>query len=253
MRYKGELQIIDVHSHILPGLDDGAKNLEQSKKMLDIAAEQNIHKIIATPHFMPEHKNPSKEKVLEKLTKLQEYSDRQGYGITLLPGQEIYYHEEVPDLLEEGKIITLANSDYVLVEFSPMDDFRYIRNSLAQIQNVGFKPIIAHVERYENICRKPFNKLKELRDMGVMIQVNMASVEGKMGKKLQKSVLSMMKKQYVDLLGTDAHSDGSRAPYTCNCKAILCRKCPADYIEKLFYKNAEKIIQDGMKHGTEQQ
>lgn len=253
MKYKGELPVIDMHSHILPGLDDGARNWEQSQKMLEIASKQGIKKIVVTPHFMPEHKNPSKEKVLEKLTRLQAYADEHNYGIKLFSGQEIYYHEEVPDLLEEGKILTLAESDYVLVEFSPMDDFRYIRNSLAAIQAVGFSPVIAHVERYESVCQKPFDKLKELRDMGVLIQVNMASVEGKMGKKIQKLVLSMMKKQLVDLLGTDAHSDGSRAPYVCGCKDILCRKCPADYIEKIFYKNANKIIQDGMKNGTEQQ
>lgn len=253
MRYKGELPVIDVHSHILPGVDDGARNRKQSMRMLDIASNQGIQKIILTPHFMPGKKNSSREKVLEELIWLQKYCDEQGYGITLYPGQEIYYHEEVPELLEEGEIFTLAESDYVLVEFSPMDDFRYIRNCLASIQAVGFVPVIAHVERYESVCNKPFDKLAELRDMGVLIQVNMASVEGKMGKKIQKLVLSMIKKQYVDLLGTDAHSDGSRAPYTCNCKEILCRKCPADYIEKLFYENAEKIIQDGKKHGTKYQ
>lgn len=250
MKYKGDLQITDIHSHILHGLDDGAKNREQSKKMLDIAWEQGIRKIVVTPHFMPEHRNPAKEKILEKLTQLQMYAEKKEYDIQLFPGNEIYYHEEIPELLEAGQIFTLAKSKYVLIEFSPMDDFRYIRNSLAAIQAVGFKPVLAHVERYECVCEKTLKRVVELRDMGVLIQVNMSSVEGKMGKKIQKTVLAMMKSQYVDLLGTDAHSDGSRAPYTFTCKKILRRRLPADYIENLFYKNAEMIIQDGIKNGT---
>ncbi len=250
MKPKDDVRITDVHAHILSGIDDGARNFEQSKRMLDIAYTEGISKIITTPHFMPERSNASKEMIKEKLDRLQRYSDEQGYGICLFSGQEIYYHEEVPELLEEGKIYTLADSGYVLVEFSPMDDFRYIRNAMASIQSVGFKPIIAHVERYECICEKTFKRIIELRDMGVLIQVNMSSVEGKMGRKTQKFILSMMKNQYVDLLGTDAHSDGSRAPYACNCKKILSRRFPEEYINKMFYANAEMIIQDGMKNGT---
>lgn len=242
MRIQEEHRVTDIHSHILPGLDDGAQNWEQAGDMLRIAWEQGIKKIVATPHFMPGHDNPEKEKVLEQLTRLQAISDKRGYGIRIYSGNEIYYHEEVPELLDAGKIFTLAESEYVLVEFSPMDDFRYIRNALAEIQAVGFAPIVAHVERYENLCSKPFDKIGQLREMGILMQVNMAAVEGKMGRRLQKAVLSMLKKQLVDFLGTDAHSPGSRAPYTCACREILCRKCPPDYVERLFYKNAECIL-----------
>ncbi len=242
MRLQGEFWVTDIHSHILPGLDDGAGSWEQAEEMLRIARKEGIQNIVVTPHFMPGHKNPPKEKILEQLTILQEIGDKQGYGIRLYPGNEIYYHEEVPDLLEEGRIFPLAGSEYVLVEFSPMDDYRYIRNALAEIQTVGFLPIVAHVERYESLCSKPFDKLAELRDMGALLQVNMASIEGKTGRKCQKLVFSMLKKQLVDFLGTDAHSAGNRAPYTCGCIEILCRKCPADYVERLLYKNAEGIL-----------
>ncbi|MGN1147556.1 MAG: CpsB/CapC family capsule biosynthesis tyrosine phosphatase, partial [Lachnospiraceae bacterium] len=166
----------------------------------------------------------------------------QGYEMDIYTGNEIYYHEEVPDLLEAGKILTLASSSYVLVEFSPLDDFRYIRNSLAEIQAVGFNPIIAHVERYENICKKPFDRVEELRDMGVLIQVNASTVEGKMGRKPAKAVRYLLKNRMVDFLGTDAHSNGNRAPYIEKCMEILEKKCPAGYVDKLLYKNAEELI-----------
>lgn len=242
MKVEGNQNIIDIHSHILPGLDDGAKDWEQSCHMLSIAWEQGIRKIIATPHFMPEQRGPASQTVAECANRLQAYADELGYGMEIYTGSEIYYHEEVPELLENGSILTLADSSYVLVEFSPMDDFRYIRNSLNEIQTMGFDPIIAHVERYENVFKKPFGKIKELKDMGCRIQVNASTVEGKMGRKIQKGVITLCKLGLVDFIGTDAHSAGNRAPCISKCSTILYKKCPKDYVDRLLFKNAEELI-----------
>lgn len=237
--------VIDVHSHILPGIDDGARDWEQSCEMLDIAWKQGIRTIIATPHFMPRGKNPEVSVIKEAAEKLQEYAKRKGYDMQILTGNEIYYHDEVPELLEKGRILTMADSSYVLVEFSPMDDYRYIRNSLATLQAEGYSPIIAHVERYANLCKKPFDRIQELRDMGVLIQVNASTIERKMGWKMQLLVMSMIKKKLVDLIGTDAHSSGSRSPQIEKCCSILEKKCSEKYLNKLLYRNAEKyILQD---------
>lgn len=242
MKVKEAFSVADIHSHILPGMDDGAKDWEQSYSMLDIAWKQGIRKIIATPHFMPEHRAPQIQKISEAAERLQDYADEQGYGIEICVGNEIYYHEEVPELLEQGRILTLAGSDYVLVEFSPMDDFRYIRNSLAEIQAAGYSPVIAHAERYANLCKKPFDRVKELKDMGVLIQINASTVEGKMGRKLKKAVLSLCKEELVDFIGTDAHSDRSRAPYIEKCVHILRKKCSEEYLERILYKNADELF-----------
>ncbi len=235
-------RIVDIHCHILSGVDDGSKSMEQSKAMLDIAWKQGIHTIIATPHHMPETKNASPETIAGKVARLQEYVNEQHYDMKILTGNEIYYYGEVTDKLDAGEVCTLAESDYVLVEFSPMDDARYIRNSLSQLQNMGYNPIVAHVERYMSLCKAPFDKIQELRDMGILIQVNAASVTGGFGRLTKVLVEKLLKKRLVDFIGTDAHSDGGRAPKILECAQILQKKYNADYVEELLYRNAEKYF-----------
>lgn len=235
-------RIIDIHCHILPGVDDGSKNMDMSMEMLDIAYEQGISTMIATPHHMPEAKNVSPEGIRKKVKQLQKYADAQGYDMTILPGNEIYYYSEASDVLDAGNACTLAGTSYVLVEFSPMDDSRYIRNSLAELQNMGYDPIVAHVERYMSLCKAPFDKIEQLREMGILIQVNAQSVAGGFGRPTQKLVEKLLKKELVDFIGTDAHSSGERAPKIQECAKILEKKCDADYVEKLLYRNAEKYI-----------
>lgn len=237
-----KMQIVDIHCHIIPGVDDGAKSYEQAYHMLDIAYEQGISDIIATPHHMPEGKNASPEVIRARVAKLQEYADSQQYEMNIYTGNEIYFHGEAADLLEEGKICTLAATNYVLVEFSPMDDARYIRNSLAELQNMGYNPIIAHVERYMSLIQVPFERIEELRDMGILIQVNAGSITGFFGKQSKAVAEKLLKKELVDFIGTDAHSDGGRAPKIAECAEILAKKCKPEYVEDLLYRNAERYI-----------
>lgn len=235
-------KIIDVHSHILPGMDDGARNPKQSKAMLDQAWAEGIKTIIATPHRMPERQNASPEKIKEISNKLQHYSDKKGYGIKILTGNEIYFCEETINDLEQGQVCTMADSDCVLVEFAPVDDAVYIRNGLLAIQNMGYRPILAHVERYSALCKSPFDKVAELRNMGVLIQVNSMSVTGNFGRATASVVEKLLKKKLVDFISTDAHSDGKRSPAMKECVERLNKICSPDYIEKLLYGNAEEYI-----------
>lgn len=238
--YKGKA--VDIHCHIVPGVDDGAKSLEQAYHMLEIACKQGISTMIATPHHMPEGKNASPETIGKRVAQLQSYVDEKQLNMKIYTGNEIYFYGEAADMLDEGKICTLADSSCVLVEFSPMDDARYIRNSLAELQNMGYDPIIAHVERYMSLCKAPFEKIRELRDMGVLIQVNAGSVTGFFGKASKDIAEKLLKMELVDFIGTDAHSDGGRAPKIEECAQILQKKCSPEYVEDLLYRNAERYI-----------
>lgn len=235
-------ELIDIHCHILPGVDDGSHDKKQSCRMLDLAWKNGITTIIATPHYMPEGRHPSVDKLCGLVDELQDYADRQYYDITIYEGNEIYYHKEVPDLLQEGKILTLAGSRYVLVEFSPADEARYIRNALADIQSAGYDPILAHVERYMSLCKKPYDHIKELRDMGVLIQVNANSIEGKMGPVSKNVTRDLLKKQWVDFVATDAHSDHGRSHAMEDCVRILQKKYPAEYVEDILGGNARRLL-----------
>lgn len=245
----------DIHCHILPGADDGSHSKSQSCRMLDLAWENGIRIIIATPHFMPEGGHLSPE-MLHRLTdELRQYVCMRQYDMQIYVGNEIYYHQEVPELLAEGKILTLAGSRYVLVEFSPADDARYIRNALTELQMAGYEPILAHVERYMSLCRKPYERIAELREMGVLLQINADSVEGKMGPAAKRTVHNLLKKQWVDFVATDAHGDRNRSHAIEGCVRILRKKYPAEYVDSILGGNARRILSESGEemgnHGAE--
>ena len=119
---------IDLYTHILPGLDDGARNIEESKEMLRQAWKEGIREIIATPHFFGALKSASKEKIEESIFAVERAMAELGFFIKLYPGNEIYYRSEVEDLVEQGMVNTMAGSHYVLIEFDPMTEYTYLRN-----------------------------------------------------------------------------------------------------------------------------
>ena len=228
---------IDVHSHVLPGLDDGSRSMEQSLEMLRIAHSEGIEIIIATPHNMPGKGQPSREKVLERIENLQKEAHRAGISVKILMGTEYFYREEVPELLEDGKGIGMNGSEYVLVEFDPMVESRYFCNALQNIMGAGYRPIVAHVERYAKVMDNPA-VLKDLKRMGVLLQVNAASVIGDNGRGVKKDVKKLLKEHLVDFVGTDAHSDGRGAPRMEKCATYLAKKYGGDYAWQLLCSNA---------------
>ena len=143
------MEYIDMHSHILPGMDDGSKNMDMTLAMLRVAVEEGIGTIYTTPHCMPGKGHPTLAKVEERIRLVQEAAEAEGIQITLKKGTEYYYIEEMSEWMEEGKIITLGASNCVLVEFEPYAEEKYIRNAVREILGFGYQPVIAHVERYQ--------------------------------------------------------------------------------------------------------
>lgn len=232
---------IDIHSHILPNMDDGARSVNQSLSMLRIACEEGIDLMIATPHNMPGKGCPDAELVYQNVEKLAELADREDLPIQILCGTEYYFREEVLELLEEDRAITLGGSDCVLVEFDPMVDRAYFRNALRDILGTGYRPVTAHVERYGKVL-EDISLLKDLHKMGVLFQVNAASVVGDNGRQARKDVKSLLKDELVEFVATDAHSDGRRAPYMEKCAGLLYKKCGSRYTDALLFGNAEKYL-----------
>ena len=234
--------IIDVHTHILPGIDDGSKNMEQSLRMLEIAEQEGIHTIIATPHNMPGKGKASPAHVRKLIEELQNEAEQNGLDITILPGCELFYREDALELLEQERILGMNDSDCILVEFDVVAQKQYIANALRNILSFGYTPVVAHVERYGALMEKGFAAIKDFRSMGCFIQVNADTVAGKCGSTLRKYAKQMLKEQLVDFIGTDAHSDRSRAPRMQECILTLYKWCPADYVEALVHGNAEEYL-----------
>lgn len=233
----------DIHIHIIPGVDDGAVDPDMSVDMLAYAYAQGIRRMIVTPHNKPMHRSAGKEKILRSIEMLQARMKQENIEIELYPGSELYYREELVRCLEQGEAVTMADSRYVLIEFMPADGWEYIRDGINSILMAGYRPIVAHVERYQEIC-KNMERAVRLREMGCCIQVNAAGVMGRYGMETKRYVRKLMKQRLVDFIATDAHNAADRAPDLADCAAYIGRKYGEDYMRRLLVENPSKVIGD---------
>lgn len=233
----------DIHSHILPGVDDGSKDMEMSIRMLHIAEKNGIGQIILTPHNKPMHKNIRPEELREAVKKLQQAAGNAGLSIELYPGSELYYRSGILKELELGKACTMADSSYVLVEFGPMDEFDYIRNGIYQIMTNGFYVILAHAERYRSVC-SDIEHVYDLVNMGCYIQLNAESIMGKAGNEAKHFTRQLLKCRLAHFVATDCHSDNKRSPVLADCAKYIEKKCGEEYRRRLLTENPACILAD---------
>ena len=139
---------VDMHCHILPGVDDGAKDLEETRKMLQIAYQEGTRLIIATPHHHPRRGHADPERLQKQLKLVRDEAAKISNKFRVYLGTEIFFGQDIPDKVRCGKILTMNKRRAVLVEFSPSDKFDYILQGVQQMQMTGNQVIIAHVERY---------------------------------------------------------------------------------------------------------
>lgn len=236
---------IDIHCHALPIVDDGAETMEMALDMLRIAAEEGIRKIILTPHQKTDRRCVTPEGIVKRMNLLQEETDRRQIPVQLYPGNEIFYRHGLAELLELGKIRTLANSRYVLVEFLPGEDYGYIRDALNRINSFGYRPVVAHVERYLNVV-KNMQKVVELKeDTGCYFQVNAAGIMGEAGYGEKSVARKLLKESLIDFVGTDAHrSEGRRSPRLKKCSEWLQKMGGKEYAERLLIRNPGDVLED---------
>ena len=235
------MNYVDVHSHILPYMDDGSRDMEETLKMLRIAQSEGITDIIVTPHYKAGRFKGDSRQTAELIEEVYRMMDEEGIGINLYPGHEIFYRSELEDKLDSGELNTMNGSEYVLVEFSPMESFLYIRNAMEELFGIGYHPIIAHVERYECMPKHP-EYVRELKKMGCQIQVNAASVTGEVGFGCKRFVHKLLKEGLVDYIGTDAHNADRRKSALKKCAQILYKKYDKDYADALLFGNAEEYL-----------
>ncbi len=202
--------MIDIHSHILPGVDDGAKTIEDSIAMARQAYDQGITKIVASPH----HKNGTfendRQSILENVKQLNDHLKNEGIEMEILPGQENRIYGELIEDLSEGQLLTVNETKtYMLIEFPSSHLPRYANKLLFDLQVQGIIPIIVHPERNREIMENPerlYNLIKE----GALSQLTGTSVAGKMGKKIQKFSFDLLKHNLTHFVASDAHNITTR-------------------------------------------
>lgn len=233
----------DIHCHILPGVDDGAGDIVETEKMLREAYKEGIRNIIATPHFHPRRGHETAERILEAVEQVREMIEKKFPGMQLYQGQEIYYSHDVLDKLKNKEILTMEDSQYVLVEFSVGDEIRRIKEGLNNLLMQGYSPILAHVERYE-LLDKDMETIEELADAGVYLQVNSGSLLGYLGGAKKRFVKKLLKEQLVTFIASDAHDSEKRKPQFKKCVEYLSKKIGEKMVWQIFYENPQKIIEN---------
>lgn len=235
--------LTDIHSHVLSGVDDGALDNGISMEMLRIAWKDGINRIILTPHNKPMRHNVSLKTMKLMSEQLQKDAQAEGMEFSFYLGNEVYYRSDVIEDIEEGKACIMTGTSYVLTEFGPMDDFDYIRNGIYKILSAGYRPIIAHVERYNCMLSKP-ERVEELHEMGCYIQVNAGSVMGQYGFAAKRMCKKLLKQELVHFIASDAHDTEKRAPLLSECAGYVEKKFGESYMQKIFYKNVDKLLAD---------
>lgn len=221
--------MIDIHTHILPAVDDGAKSFEDSLKMIQLEIENGVDTIILTPHYFKNELNAqNKDLIFAQYEKLLEKT--KDLNIKLILGSEIYYSDEIMDELISNKIITLGNSKYLLIEFSLYNEYYNIPDVFLDIMALGYKVIFAHPERYVYLS---VNQIKKISELGCLIQINTSSILGDFGRKIQKKTFKLIKNKCVNFIASDAHSLNTRKP---NLKETL------QFVEKKFKIKIENRI-----------
>ncbi|APH14115.1 PHP domain protein [Clostridium sporogenes] len=197
--------MIDIHSHIIASIDDGAKDLDYSLKMLKVAEESGTKKIIATPHYYVGKYEEKYSSVKKKVDYLNKIAKENNINIEIFSGQEVLIHRKTVELYEKGYIGTINNTSYMLVEF-PMTTWEdYYMDVLYELKIRGINPIIAHPERYKFI-HEDISNINKLIEEGYLFQINAGSLLGVFGKESEKISKELIKNRICNFIGSDAHS-----------------------------------------------
>lgn len=251
---------VDIHAHILPNVDDGAKDMEESMSMLHMAYNEGIRTIIATPHYGMEQYtlNPVVcESIVEKLNK-NIISDNALDGMKILLGNELLYHSDIFEDIKKGLAVTLADTNYVLVEFLIDAPFSTLEACAKEMKIAGYKPIYAHIERYFCLM-EDISRLDILKSLGVMLQVNSIELEELPNLEEKRKFTLFRRNQFdpdeerkriawefvlsgrVDLIASDAHNTDWRKPVMKTAFDNI-RTVAGDVLADMLIKNANNIL-----------
>lgn len=232
--------MIDIHSHILPFLDDGASDWSESLVMARQACEDGIRVIIATPHHYNGRYVNKPSDVLESVELLNAKLQEEGLDVSILPGQEIRLHNELLEHWDIGELICLHDSRYMLLELPSSHIPKTAEELIYEMSVLGIQVVIAHPERNAEIVRHP-ERLKRLVDLGALGQLTAQSVTGERGSKLQKISLDFCKKNLVHFVATDAH-DSTHRPFQLSGSYRVIEQKLGPAAVSYFQENATRLV-----------
>ncbi|MBN1225225.1 MAG: hypothetical protein JXB23_18390, partial [Candidatus Aminicenantes bacterium] len=237
--------MIDLHSHILFGLDDGAKNLEESVKMAQVAAKDGIEKIVGTPHlFRGNFVQKELSVIRQKKEELGQRLEDIGVDIELYTGAEVHIsHDLMNEIRENREHLVIHNSSYMLIEFPSTHIFSGIKHLFFELMSEEIIPIIAHPER-NSVFRENPALLYDLIEIGALAQANSGSFVGLYGRKTMEAVSQFLSWNFIHFIGSDAHSSRSLSPKLADAFFKVGEMIGEERAFALVWDNPQAVLRD---------
>lgn len=234
--------MIDIHTHILPGIDDGAANWNDTLNMAKAAVAEGITTIIATPHHANGRYTNTADEVLELIRHINEQLTEEGIPISIRSGQEIRWHKDWLEAWFREELLSLADSSYVLIELPSARIPEEIYELIHELNILKIKPIIAHPERNAEVMKHP-ERLAELIDLGAFAQVTTHSLLGGFGRRVEKLAWTLCKSGLIHIVSSDAHHVEHRG-FRMREAYIEIRKRMGEEWENYYLSNAQNILEN---------
>ena len=232
---------IDIHHHLVYGVDDGAASFAGTERMIRQAVENRVHAIITTPHMTPGVEPFPEAEYRTRLEEIRAWIKAREIDLTLYPGAEILYTPSTPHMLAEGRVPPLADSSLVLVEFLPDCGFEEMENAGKSVARAGYVPVFAHIERC--VCLKKPEQVRRLREAcGALMQVNAKTVLRKRGFFRRRYLNALFENGLVDFVASDSHDLPGRENRMAEAFTQLCAQYGEGMARALTYENAERLI-----------
>ncbi len=239
--------IIDMHCHIVPGVDDGARNMEASFALLKAEEENGVSDIIITPHFRREMFETDRRVVFERFLLLREEASSVFPEIRLYLGCEFHANMDMEQMIASEPLYRMIGTRYVLLEFSSAHTKAYIKERTYALLSRGYLPILAHIERYPPLA-KDIDMVDELRDMGAYIQVNADALIGKDGWGFKRFTNKLLKEDMIDFVGSDTHNLSDRACHLDRAYRHVAKKAGKNEADRIFIQNPADIVRESERN-----
>lgn len=237
--------MIDIHAHILPGLDDGSPDLECSLAMAELAVESGVTGVAATPHCnMPgRFANYWGKSLRQEIGRFRRELEKAGIRLEIYPGMEIFGTPDVPELLRTGRLTTLGGSRYPLIEFPFHEYGLQATEILREVIALGYRPVVAHPERYRYTQEDPM-LLNRWVGMGCLLQLNKGSLLGRFGRSAEALAISLIDRGFAAAVASDAHSPAVRTTWMLEVWDLLCAEYSENAAKLLLEENPRRLLQN---------
>jgi protein-tyrosine phosphatase len=234
---------IDLHCHLLPGIDDGAPDWDATLAMAKLALADGIRTIVATPHWPIDGGQTGGARVRELVAEAQERLRAAELPLRVLPGHELQIISNIESALESGEALPLADSRFVLLETPYFELPPYLRDMIFRLESQGYQPVLAHPERNPNV-QHDLRCLESLVDAGCLLQVNAGSILGQFGPRPRRTAENLLARGWVQVIASDAHSPTTRPPVLAAAARSAARWVGIEAAQALIGASPFAIVQD---------